>query len=156
MNIRTFQESDFPAIANIYALSKLDELSRESGEFSLIPLEQDDKRLHELRSSQIFVYDVASVVGYAAVFDKEVRALFVHPSFRGKGVGRRLLEHIIAQAGSPLKLCVVKTNIVAQSLYQKYGFEATGEFTAEYGGKEVVVNEMVCNADVCLEKSGES
>lgn len=147
MSIRTFQESDFHAIANIYALSKLDELSNERGEFSLIPLEHDCKRLHELRSSRIFVYEDGGVIGYTALFETELRALFVHPSFRGKGIGKCLLEHVITQAEGPLKLCVVKTNVMAQSLYQKYGFETTGEFTAEYGGKAVVVNEMLRNGD---------
>ena len=45
MQIRPFHSSDFSAILEIYALSKLDELRFEDQPFTLVPLDQDPPRL---------------------------------------------------------------------------------------------------------------
>lgn len=55
--------------------------------------------------------------------------LQAHPARRGTGVGTRLLEHIIALAGSqPLSL-TTRTNNPARRLYQRHGFVVTEEKT---------------------------
>lgn len=143
MKIRMFQNGDMDAITEIYALSKLDELRFESEEFELLPLEKDEKRLQELMASSIVVYDDGGVLGYGAVFENEIRALFVHPQARGKGIGKCLLEHLISEVGKPATLYVAKSNAPAKAMYQKYGFEITKEFEAFYNGKSVLANEMV-------------
>lgn len=147
MNIRTFQDSDVDAITEIYSLSKLDELRYEDDGFELLPLEKDEKRLRELMESRIFVYDEGIILGYGAVFENEIRALFVHPLSRGRGIGKSLLEYLISQAGSQTgtsaTLYVAKNNAPAKAMYQKYGFTVTKEFEAFYNGKPVLANEMV-------------
>ncbi|MFY0665515.1 MAG: GNAT family N-acetyltransferase [Natronospirillum sp.] len=143
MTIRAFQDRDMDAITEIYALSKLDELRYETGEFELLPLMQDEVRLRELMESEIFVYDDGGVLGYGAVFENEIRSLFVHPQSRGKGIGKSLLEHLISQVGKPATLYVAKSNAPAKAMYQKYGFAVTKEFEAFYNGKPVLANQMV-------------
>lgn len=143
MNIRAYRDGDFPAITGIYNSSKLDELAFEEGRFELLPLESDEKRLKETLESTLYVYDDGSILGYGAVFGNEIRALFVHPSSRGKGVGKKLLDHLISKAGSPVKLYVAKSNINAKSIYHKHGFRVTEEFLATYDGKQVMANAMV-------------
>ncbi|MFC3853983.1 GNAT family N-acetyltransferase [Salinispirillum marinum] len=143
MKIRAFQDGDMEAITEIYALSKLDELRYESGTFELLTLAQDEPRLQALMASKIFVYDDGGVLGYGAVFEHEIRALFVHPQARGKGVGKSLLEHLISHAGTPAVLYVAKSNAPAKAMYQKYGFAVTKEFETLYNGKPVLANEMV-------------
>lgn len=143
MNIRTFQDSDVDAISEIYSLSKLDELRYEDDRFELLPLEKDEKRLQELMESRIFVYDDGVILGYGAVFENDIRALFVHPQSRGRGIGKSLLEYLISQAGNSATLYVAKSNAPAKAMYQKYGFTVTNEFEAFYNGKPVMANEMV-------------
>ena len=143
MMIRKFQDSDFNVIAEIYSLSKLDELRFEEGWFELLPIQEDEKRLRELMESQIFVYDDDRILGYGAVHENEIRAIFVNPSHRGKGIGKSLLEFLIEKAWLPSKLYVAKSNTPAKNMYRKYGFTVTKEFETSYNGKVVLANEMV-------------
>ena len=146
MTIRPFQPGDFEAIADIYSLSKLDELRFEDEQFEFLPLERDHKRLSGLMESQIFVCELGGVIGYGAVCGKEIRALFVHPQARWKGVGSSLLAHLLAKVELPARLYVAKSNAPAKILYQRYGFAVTREFQTDYNGKPVSANEMVCTA----------
>ncbi|MCH8529477.1 MAG: GNAT family N-acetyltransferase [Saccharospirillum sp.] len=143
MYIRAYRDDDFPSIAEIYDSSKLDELVFEEGPFELLPLERDEKRLKETMESTLYVYEDGEILGYGAVFGNEIRALFVHPSFRGKGVGKKLLDHLITQAETPATLHVAKSNRAAKSIYQKHGFRVTEEYVATYDGKQVLANVMV-------------
>ncbi|WP_148255434.1 GNAT family N-acetyltransferase [Aidingimonas lacisalsi] len=146
MNIRTFQDSDFDAIAGIYSLSKLDEFRYENGRFELLPLEKDEERLREMMESRIFVYDDGGILGYGAVLENEIQALYVHPLSRGRGIGKRLLEHLISQTGASATLYVAKNNVPAKVMYQKYDFMVTKEFETSYNGTWVLANEMVREA----------
>lgn len=143
MKIRKYQDRDFKIIAEIYSLSKLDELRFEVEQFELLPLKLDKRRYRETMESRIFVYDDGGVLGYGAVFENEIRALFVRPGDRGKGVGKSLLTYLLSQADTPITLYIAASNIPAKSLYQKFGFSVTRAFEAEYNGKPVLANEMV-------------
>lgn len=50
--------------------------------------------------------------------------LFVNPKFQGKGIGERLLEHMIAKYGTsaPMRLNVFTDNDAAIGLYRSHGF----------------------------------
>jgi len=143
MSIRPFHENDFAAILEIYAKSKLDELNYERREFVLLPLEQDHKRLAELQESDIYVCEDKGVVGYGALFGSEIRALFVLPSCRGKGVGKLLLKHLLSCIGKSAVLYVAKSNVPAKSLYESFGFKVTEEFETKYNCVPVLANKMV-------------
>lgn len=144
MNIRSFEQSDYPAILEIYSKSKLDELIYEKREFELLPLDQDIKRLTELLESDIYVFDDNGVVAYGALFEQEVRGLFVHPGSRGNGVGKALLEYLLDKTHGEASLYVAKTNIYAKELYEKFGFTTVDEFETSYNGVTVFANRMVC------------
>jgi len=143
MKIRTFSEKDYPRVLEIYANSKLDELRFESKTFVLLPLEDDEKRLTALKESDIFVYDDGFVLGYGALFASEIRALFVCPAARGKGVGKTILEFLLTKISGQANLSLAKTNTPAKKLYENYGFEEKNEFQTEYNGEPVLALEMV-------------
>lgn len=146
MKIRPFQPGDFATLAEIYTLSKLDELRFEEEQFELLPLELDYKRHSGLMESRIYVCEIGGVLGYGAVCGDEIRALFVHPLARGKGVGSSLLAYLLSKIELPARLYVAKSNAPAKKLYQRYGFAITREFQTDYNGKPVSANEMVCTA----------
>jgi putative acetyltransferase len=143
MSIRSFEQADYSAILDIYSKSKLDELIYEKKEFELLPLDQDAKRLAELLESDIYVFDDNGVTAYGALFEQEVRALFVHPDSRGKGVGKALLEYLLDKTHGDASLYVAKTNVYAKALYEKIGFTVVDEFETSYNGVPVFANKMV-------------
>ncbi|CAM3624435.1 GNAT family N-acetyltransferase [Pseudoalteromonas maricaloris] len=143
MNIRELTEEDYPRIFEIYSKSKLDELRFEKKTFKLLPLEDDEKRLSALKESKIYVFDDGNILGFGAIFGSEIRALFVCPSARGNGIGRKILEFLLSQICGKANLFVAKTNEPAKELYKAYGFEVSDEFLTEYNGESVYANEMV-------------
>jgi putative acetyltransferase len=149
MNIRAFSEKDYPRVFEIYSSSKLDELRFEKKKFDLLPLENDEKRFSALKESEIYVYDDGEVLGYGAIFEAEIRALFVCPSVRGKGIGKEILEFLLSQINGRVNLFVAKTNVPAKELYKRYGFEVSDEFLTEYNGEPVYANKMVRMTGKC-------
>jgi len=143
MNIRKFVEADFPKILEIYADSKLDELRFEKNKFNLIRLENDPKRLSSIMESKIYVYEIDEIVGFGAVYQSEIRALFVSPKFRGIGVGKSILGFILTKAQLPTSLWVTCSNTPAKQLYGHFGFEETEKLIVNYNKKEVLVSKMM-------------
>ncbi len=143
MQIRKYRKSDYGAIADIYAASKLDELRYEDAQFELLPLDQDKKRLEQLLESEIFVHEDEGIDAYCANYGSEIRALFVHPKSRGKGIGKGLLQFLLAKIPGNATLYVAKSNMPAKSLYKKFGFEVVLEFATSYNGMPVFANKMI-------------
>ena len=78
---------------------------------------------------------VALCFGYSIEFggrDAFVDEAFVVTEARGRGVGRRLLEHALDEAEllgvRAIHLEVAGTNVRARSLYESLGFELRSEF----------------------------
>ncbi|MGO1691980.1 MAG: ribosomal protein S18-alanine N-acetyltransferase [Marinobacter sp.] len=75
-----------------------------------------------------------SLVGYAVVAyvldEVQLMNLCVHPEGRGRGAGRRLLRHLIAEASresmNQVLLEARLSNSVANKLYRSEGFEEIG------------------------------
>lgn len=62
-----------------------------------------------------------------------LRNLFVGEEHRGKGVGSRLLDKAIEQAGGTVSLEVEESNAAAVKLYLKKGFRITERIVAQNG-----------------------
>ena len=144
MAIREFTQDDLPQIFEIYSNSKLDELRFEEKEFFLLPLEQDQKRLPALLESDIYVFDEGHCIqGYGAVYGDEIRALFVSPEFRGKRIGRTLLEFLLSNISSQVVLNVAQSNYPAIDLYSSYGFIVIDTFKTTYNQVPVIAQRML-------------
>ena len=143
MNIRPIENEDLPEIFEIYAQSKLDELRFENRDFELIHLENDTKRWPKIKESEIYVCEDDKILGFGAIFKSEIRALFVSPTSRGRGVGKSLLELLLSKTSGNASLWVTSTNKPAMTLYSQYGFKTVREFFASYNGQDVLVSEMV-------------
>lgn len=98
-----------------------------------------EKSFHDEAENLLAVYFVAridkQIIGYAGFWnvagEGDITNVAVLPEFRKQGVGSRLIEAVIKRAAelglSILTLEVRRSNISAQMLYSKYGFEVIGE-----------------------------
>ena len=74
------------------------------------------------------------LVGYSHVENRGrqlfIRMIVVHPRYQRKGIGKKLLESVIASASEQSKnvgLEVFKINDVAREFYERHGFNVEGE-----------------------------
>lgn len=146
--IRPYEDRDELAVLNIYASSKMDELVHENQIFEFMPLQQDRGRYEKLFESDIFVYDDNGVIGYCAYFGNEIRALYVQPSYRGRGIGEKMLDFMLRAIAGTAILFVAKSNVQAKKLYSRRGFEIVDEFEVQYNGKGVLANKMETIGDI--------
>ncbi|HWW71919.1 MAG TPA: GNAT family N-acetyltransferase [Duganella sp.] len=145
--IRVFdsEESDFAAVCRIYVDAKRDELACEDQRIEVIPLREDARILAAFRESDVIVHDDDGVVGFAAIFDGQLRALFVHSSSRGKGVGRALLSAALARSPAGLSLHVAESNLNARQFYERSGFVLEGRSERHYNGCDISYVKMSCS-----------
>jgi ribosomal-protein-alanine N-acetyltransferase len=92
----------------------------------------------ELTHNRLARYTVArqggAVVGYAGVWlmvdEAHITTFAVHPDWRRKGVGRRLIQALLVAAtelgAARMTLEVRVSNLAGQSLYEGHGFQITG------------------------------
>ncbi|MBD5771388.1 GNAT family N-acetyltransferase [Marinomonas colpomeniae] len=142
MYIREYSEGDYSSILDIYSKSKLDELKYETDKFELLPLDKDEARYSQILESDVYVYGATDVIAFCAFNGSEIRALFVHPDARGKGVGAQLLEFMLSKINGVAILYVAASNLPAIKLYQKFGFKISSEFMTTYNDVNVLANKM--------------
>lgn len=74
------------------------------------------------------------VVGFVGVADGKMEALFVHPSWRRAGVGRRLATHAVVVLGATT-VDVNEQNEQAVAFYLRLGFRIEGRSEVDAMGK---------------------
>ena len=74
-------------------------------------------------------------VGFIAMIGTEIGGLFLEPSEQGKGLGRQMVDHVVAIKG-PLTVEVFKDNKIGLPFYERYGFVVTGEGVFDASGDE--------------------
>jgi putative acetyltransferase len=74
------------------------------------------------------------LVGFVGVTGEKMEALFVHPSFHGAGLGRRLAAHAIDVCGVAA-VDVNEQNESAVAFYRHLGFEVEGRSERDSTGK---------------------
>jgi len=73
------------------------------------------------------------VVGFMGVEGVKVEALFIHPAWRGHGVGRRLLTYAVEALGAS-ELDVNEQNDQAVGFYRHMGFTVAGRSAVDEMG----------------------
>jgi [ribosomal protein S18]-alanine N-acetyltransferase len=118
-------------IADLQAVVELDKLSF-SDPWSLFSWQE------MLDSSQTYLWvaerekQIAGVLsGWSVLDELHIGTIAIHPEYRQQGIGTKLLEtglrESIALGVQLVHLEVRKSNLAAQRLYQRFGFEIVGE-----------------------------
>ena len=97
-------------------------------------------RLARYLVARAAAHDGELVVGFAGVWlmvdEAHITTFGVHPTWRRRGVGRRLLVGVMELAlelrAAHLTLEVRASNAAAQALYRSFGFSVTGRRPAYY------------------------
>ena len=79
----------------------------------------------------------------------QVVAMWVDPAWRRRGLGCRILDLVVAwgrQRGLAVQLDVARSNPVARTAYESYGFVATGQSHPLRDGSTDLVDRMVLPA----------
>jgi putative acetyltransferase len=74
------------------------------------------------------------VAGFAFVAEGKVEALFIHPKWRGQGIGKRLLKYAVDALGATA-LDVNEQNEQALGFYLHMGFKVVGRSERDGMGK---------------------
>lgn len=77
------------------------------------------------------------VVAFMSLLGSEVGALFVHPGFQRRGIGRALIEHAQARRGA-LEVEVFERNHHGRTFYAGLGFEQLYRSVHDQTGFEVL------------------
>lgn len=137
VTLRPFQESDIPFLRALYASTRQEEMKdlpwpeEEKQRFLDWQFEAQTKHYFESYDDAGFmVIELDSApIGRLFLFrgetDIEVVDIALVPELRGKGLGRELLEEVIAEAGSTGKevTIYVEHNNPARHLYDRLGFQ---------------------------------
>ena len=139
--VRKATKQDISRIAEIIVFGKRvayrtifqnDEVS--FNEIQVIPLWEEYKDNLE-KMEHMLVFDDGIVKGVIncnpAGDEVEICEFYVEPFFKGQGIGRKLMEHVIAESKesgkSRIFLWVLEENGAARRFYEANGFRASGE-----------------------------
>lgn len=119
--IRKYQPADEDAVVEVWFQAASLAHPFVPAEF----MESEEKNTREiyLPNTETWVYvEEDKVVGFIAMMGNEVGAIFLLPSFHGKGIGTKLMNHV-AQFHEILEVEVFEKNSIGRAFYAKYGFE---------------------------------
>jgi putative acetyltransferase len=74
------------------------------------------------------------VVGFIGIVEGKIEMLFVHPDYRGRGIGRALINYAIKERGATT-VDVNEQNDQALGFYLRMGFEVVGRSELDGTGK---------------------
>ena len=128
-SVRPYREDDVEQCCSIVLaclpqLDGMNEAARRFLEAKMVP----ERLHHELASMEAFVYEEdGTVLGLAALDGMEAKRLYVAPDAQGRGIGRKLYQHVEDLARSRgLTVLTGDASPAAAAFYQGLGFVAEG------------------------------
>ena len=85
--------------------------------------------------------DVGQMVGFLSVANQNIDMLFIHPDYRGKGVGKFLMNYALGEQHA-YKVDVNEQNKQAVGFYEHFGFQTVSRSELDPTGKPYPVLHM--------------
>lgn len=134
--IRPYTDHDADAVVSIWRAA-----SERAHPFLSVPFldaEAENVRNVYPRFAEIWVLeDKAAPIGFIALIDAEVGAIFLQPEHHGQGHGRAMMDFAVSKKGA-VTLDVFKANAIGRAFYDRYGFRQVGEYVHEATGQETL------------------
>lgn len=131
VRFRPMEAADIPRVREIDVLSFSLPWSEQSYRFELTGNHSSLILVAEVTQPEGRVEVVGMIVIWVILDEAHVATIATHPDYRGQGIGRRLLARGLLAAyerGARLSYLEVRRyNLVAQALYNHFGFEIVGE-----------------------------
>ncbi|ENC6656829.1 GNAT family N-acetyltransferase [Aeromonas hydrophila] len=123
--LRASRSDDMDEIVEIWLLASLQ--AHDFVDASCWWQAQEDLRTRYLDHSRIWVFEErGELLGFMALVDDYLAALFVRPDRQGRGVGHALLQEAKSK-GARLHARVFVENDLAVRFYRRHGFVIEGE-----------------------------
>lgn len=132
--IHPVDAGDLPRIVDIWEASVRTEHRRVSEAYIQFfkPLVRDELlRLVELASVRA---DAGEIVGFVGVAEGKIEALFVHPAWRRRGIGRRLASYAVS-ARHATAVDLDEQDVGAVTFFSRLGFVVVGRSDVDGVGK---------------------
>ncbi len=123
--IRQYSATDLTAVLNSWERATRLAHSFMTDDF----IKQERKKVADLYlpNTDTWVAEVdGSVQGFISLMGNEVGAIFLEPSFHGKGIGKALMNKA-CELYDELEVEVFKANKIGRSFYSKFGFKYIDE-----------------------------
>lgn len=121
LSIRRARPEELAACASLYVRVLRDT-------FTWVPKDRHREAdfLEAAREEEVFVaLDAGRIVGLAALYRPQAFLHSLYVAERGRGIGKALLDHVVAAAGGRLSLKCQAANRGAQAFYVREGFRCT-------------------------------
>lgn len=127
--IRQYKEEDLEELLDVWYQASLVAHSFLSEAF--FEQERENIRNIYMDRAETWIYEGdGRVVAFISLAGNEVGAIFVHPDWQGKGIGRALMD-LARDLRQPLELEVFTENLKARGFYERYGFVTVKEYLNE-------------------------
>lgn len=134
IEIRKMQAEDIAPLADIWLESSLKAHSFIADEYWIN--NHTSMKDHYLPNAEVYVAQKTNLlVGFVALVDNHIAAVFVNSSHQGEGIGSLLLAHV-KELRSHLTLNVFQKNIPSVQFYQSKNFVIASEGVDEGTGEK--------------------
>lgn len=134
--VREYLPEDFEKIEKIHDAARKEELRFAKLQQAFLPFSVAAER------ENFFDYKICTailygkVVGFAAYSEDELAWLYVDSAYFRRGIGRALVEYVLAHTSRPVWVEVLSGNVPAESLYRSVGFEKSEICSGKMPGNE--------------------
>ncbi len=119
--IRPYQKEDIDDLLDVWYKSS--SLAHPFLEEAFMAKERENVRSIYIPNTKTWIYIMdRKLVGFIAMMDNEVGAIFVLPEYHGCGIGKELMDHV-RPMHEILEVEVFERNSIGRRFYDKYGFE---------------------------------
>ena len=133
IKIRTAETDDIPALETLFLVTRRHTFHWDSPDkFKL-----EDFKQSTAGETILVAQDDHTIVGFISIWEKDaipfIHHLFVSPNHQRRGIGKLLMQSLLARLPPPYRLKCVAKNEGALAFYRKQGWIEIGQAVGEDG-----------------------